>query len=375
MALSKLRKYIEEVDERNTGGRFDESNVRGISTTKKFIPTKADLRDVPLTNYKIVRKNQFAYVPDTSRRGDKISLAFNDSDEVILVSSITTVFTIVKPEELLPYFLFMYFNRPEFDRYARFNSWGSAREAFDFEDFKDMELEIPDRVIQEKYVDIYLGLIENQRAYDTGLDDLGFLCESFVEHERRTTECKKIGPLIEEFDERNNGRYGAEAVMGISTLKQFIGTKADLRGVSLDGYKVVPPQTFAYVADTSRRGDKMSLALNTSSENYLVSSITTTFRIKNPDELQPEYLSLFFMRSEFDRYARYHSWGSAREAFDWEALCEMTIPIPDAEVQTAIIEIARAKRERKALFNELSEVTKNICAILIRGATKEGERA
>ena len=104
---------------------------------------------VSLTPYIIVRPNFFACVPDTSRRGDKITLAHNNTDETYIVSSTYIVFSIAKIKLLDPKYLFMYFNRPEFDRYARFNSWGSARETFNWDDFCDIEMELPDITIQQ----------------------------------------------------------------------------------------------------------------------------------------------------------------------------------------------------------------------------------
>ena len=119
---------------------------------------------ISLSGYKIVYPLCFAYVADTSRRGDKISLAFNDTDEVILVSSITTVFRVKPKVELLPRYLYMYFNRPEFDRYSRFNSWGSAREAFGWEDMCDIEIDIPSIEVQQKVVDVYLLWLQIKKS-------------------------------------------------------------------------------------------------------------------------------------------------------------------------------------------------------------------
>ena len=102
-------------------------------------------------------------------------------------------------------------------------------------------------------------------------------------------------------------------------------------GVSLKSYKVVQPHEFAYVADTSRRGDKIALALNTTEKPVLISSIYTAFRSKDTDRLLPGYLLLLLNRTEFDRYTRFNSWGSARETFDWSEMCRVEIPVPPIE--------------------------------------------
>lgn len=120
----------------------------------------------------------------------------------------------------------------------------------------------------------------------------------------------RLGDYIEQCDERNHSnKYGIEAIKGISTSKTFIDTKANLDGVPLQSYKLVAPRYFAYVPDTSRRGDKVALAFNDSSCTYLISSIYCVFKVSVLDKLSPEYLYLFFLRPEFDRYARYNSWG------------------------------------------------------------------
>jgi type I restriction enzyme S subunit len=165
MAINKVKlgKYIEQIDERNSNSDLGEDAVVGISTQKAFISTKADLVDVSLTSYKKVPTNCFVYVPDTSRRGDKMALAYNISDDIYLVSSIYTVFRIKESsyDIILSDYLFLYFNRPEFDRYARFHSWGSAREVFSWDDMCDIEIELPPIQIQQKYAKAYSALIKD----------------------------------------------------------------------------------------------------------------------------------------------------------------------------------------------------------------------
>ena len=124
----------------------------------------------------------------------------------------------------------------------------------------------------------------------------------------------KLGELIVALEDRNGSNiYGEEAVVGLSTQKEIIKTKADLSNVSLTSYKLFPPKTFAYVPDTSRRGEKMSMAYNTSEDTYLVSSISVVFMVKEEEILLSDYLFMYFNRPEFDRYSRFNSWGSRRE--------------------------------------------------------------
>ena len=377
MGLSKLTTYklgdlIELSDDRNSDGAYGIDDVIGISTQKKIIKTKADMNGVSVTSYKILKPNSFAYVPDTSRRGDKISLAFNTTNEIYLVSSISIVFYVKKPELLLSKYLFMYFNRAEFDRYSRFNSWGSARETFSWQDMCDISITLPDVPTQQKYVDIYDAMCANQKAYEKGLDDLKLTCDAYIEELRRKMPCEKIGPYIKECDKKNLLGLTADSVRGIATSKELIPTKANMDGVSLDGYKVVDSSQITYVPDTSRRGDKISLGINKSDKSILVSSISIVFETEKKTLLS-DYLMLFFVRSEFDGYARFNSWGSARETFDWNALCDYKIPIPDITTQKNIAEIYKAFNIRKNLNEKLKQQIKNICPILIKGAIEEGK--
>ena len=205
MALSKykLGELIEQCDQRNSDNEYILDDVRGVSTGKEFISTKANMDGVSLLTYKIVAQREFAYVADTSRRGEKIAIAFNTGDKPILISSIYTVFRVSQNENLVSDYLFMFFNRPEFDRYARFNSWGSARETFDWDTLCDIDIELPDLPTQQKYVDIYNAMIANQQAYERGLDDLKLTCDAYIEDLRRKMPCEKIGSYIEECNEKN----------------------------------------------------------------------------------------------------------------------------------------------------------------------------
>lgn len=374
MALTKykLGALIELCDVRNYDGTYTLDDIRGISTGKEFIETKANMDGVSLSSYKVVDCQEFAYVADTSRRGDKIAIAFNTGEKPVLISSIYTVFRVVDKDKLLSDYLFMFFNRPEFDRYARFNSWGSARETFDWDTMCDIDIELPDLPTQQKYVDIYKAMVANQQSYECGLEDLKLVCDGYIEDLRRRVPCEKIGAYLVESDQRNTRGLPVEAVKGIATSKELIPTKANMDGVSLDNYKVVNPGQIAYVADTSRRGDKISLGFNDTQEQFLVSSISTVFGTKK-EKLLPEYLMLFFTRAEFDRYARFNSWGSARETFDWSEMCCVEIPIPDIDTQKAIAQMYNVYVTRTKINEQLKAQIKDICPILIRGSMEESK--
>lgn len=374
MALTKykLGELISLCDERNSDGLYTLDDLKGISIKKEFIESKADMEGVSLFPYILVRPDSFAYVTVTSRNGEKITLAHNTSSKTYIVSSSYIVFRVSRPDILLSDYLFMYFNRPEFDRYSRFNSWGSARETFSWDDLCEIDITLPDPSTQQKYVDVYLGLQKNLTTYQSKIDDLKLVCDGYIEELRRNIKSQEIGQYIEQCDERNiNNTFTYEHLRGISTDKTFIDTKADMNGVSLDSYKIVPKNVFAYVPDTSRRGEKMAIAFNDGDKSLLISSIYTTFKSKDEEKLMPEYLFMFFNRQEFDRYARFNSWGSAREVFTMEDMNNVAIPIPDISIQHEIVNIHKCYIERKRIAAELKEQLKNICPVLIRGSLNE----
>lgn len=365
MSFKRIGDYIRLVDNRNND--ISVTLLRGVSTTKQLIESVANMSGVSLHNYKIVDKGQFVYVLDTSRRGDKIAIALNDSEPCI-VSSIYTVFEVADKTKLLPEYLFLWFNRAEFDRYARFHSWGSARETFDWETLCAVEIPIPDIDEQRKYVELYQGLLNNQQCYEKSLTDLQLICDTYIEKLIKTEEPKTLGEYIEQSDERNTD-LRVTFLQGVSTNKVLIETKANTNGLSFHNYKVVWTGEFVYVADTSRRGDKIALAMN-SAEPCIVSAIYTVFRVTKTTELLPEYLYLWFTRSEFDRYARFHSWGSARETFNWEDMCNIKLPIPDIKVQEAIVTIYHTLETRKRINEQLKNTIKLLCPVLMRGVVE-----
>ena len=373
MTLTNLGKYIETYDERNQN-RLGADSVVGISTSKEFIETKAKLDGISLKSYKVVPPKYFAYVADTSRRGEKISLSYNSSDDEYLVSSISTVFRVKEPELLSSEFLFMYFNRPEFDRFARYNSWGSARETFSWDDMCDIEIDLPPLHIQEKYVAIYKAMLANQKAYENGLEDLKLTCDGYFDKLKKDRSLyKKLGNFIEKNELRNiDKKLNKEHVRGISNKKEFILTKADISKTDLSKFLVIPENFFAYNSRTDGR-DMLVLAINKLDEPVIVTWNYNSFNIidNKLKELNPDFLFAFFKRAEFDRLVRFMSWGSSQELFSWDSLCDVKIPVPNIEIQNSIAQLYNVYLERKQINERLKQQIKDICPILIAGATKE----
>lgn len=154
----KLGQYIRQVDVRNTEGK--EENLLGVSVQKTFIPSIANTVGTDFTKYKVVKRGQFTYIPDTSRRGDKIGIALLTDYDEGLVSNVYTVFEVIDEHELIPEYLMLWFSRPEFDRYARFKSHGSVREVMDLDEMCKVELPVPSYEEQKRIVDSYKTIME-----------------------------------------------------------------------------------------------------------------------------------------------------------------------------------------------------------------------
>lgn len=153
-----LGQYIRQIDIRNID--CTEINLLGVSVQKKFIPSIANTVGTDFSKYKIVKKGQFTYIPDTSRRGDKIGIALLENFDTGIVSNVYTVFEIIDEKKLIPQYLMLWFNRPEFDRFARFKSHGSVREVFDWDEFCKIELPVPSYDEQLEIVDNYKAITD-----------------------------------------------------------------------------------------------------------------------------------------------------------------------------------------------------------------------
>lgn len=154
----QLGQFIRQVDVRNSEGK--EENLLGVSVQKKFIPSIANTVGTDFKKYKVVKKGQFTYIPDTSRRGDKIGIALLEDYEEGLVSNVYTVFEIIDEKQLIPEYLMLWFSRTEFDRYARFKSHGSVREVMDWDEMCKVELPVPPYEKQKEIVDGYKAITE-----------------------------------------------------------------------------------------------------------------------------------------------------------------------------------------------------------------------
>ena len=163
---------------------------------------------------------------------------------------------------------------------------------------------------------------------------------------------KKLGPYIQVVNERNSNLNG-NILLGVSIRKCFMPSIANTIGTDMSTYKLIKKNQFAYGPVTSRNGDKISVAILEDYDNALVSQAYVVFEIIDTNELDPEYLMMWFRRPEFDRYARFKSHGSAREIFDWSEMCDTELPIPSIEKQREIVKEYNTIVNRIALNEKL----------------------
>lgn len=363
--FKRLGDYIRLVDERNSDMQV--STLLGINITKNYMPSVANATDIDLSKYKVVRKGRFACNIMHVGRDEKLPISLFVNDEPALVSPAYITFEIVDAKLLLPEFLMIIFQRSEFDRYTWFVSDSSIRGGLEWDRFCEILVPIPDDIEEQRnYVHAYNGLLNNQQCYERSLDELHFICDSYMETLAMKEGTKILGEYIQQSDERNEN-LEITNLLGVGVDKNFFPSNTKQDDLDISTYKIVRRRQFGYVTVTSRNGEKLSISLLEQLDG-IVSSTYVVFEVKDVNILMPEFLFLWFKRKEFDRYARFHSWGSARETFDWADMCEVEVPIPDIEVQKAIVAIHHTLETRKRIDDRLKSLIAPLCPVLIKGA-------
>lgn len=363
MVYKRIGDYIKLVDNRNENLLV--TRLLGINITKNFMPSVANTSGSDLSKYKIIQRGQFAYSAMQVGRDETIRLALFTEEKNAIISPAYLVIEVKDRSKLLPEYMMMWFQREESDRYGWFISDSSVRASLEWERFCEIKIPIPDISEQRKFVALYDGLMANQKTYENSLSDLQLICDTYIQNLMKTETSKILGDFIEQSDVRNTDLKN-DNLLGISVNKIFIETRSNKENLDLSNYKVVRLREFGYVSVTSRNGERISIAL-LDGEDGLLSSTYTVFRVKEISKLLPEYLLLWFSRAEFDRYARFHSWGSARETFDWADMCNVKLPIPDLKIQKAIVTIYHALETRKRINDQLKNIIKPLCPVLMKG--------
>lgn len=361
----RLGDYIEMRHENNSSLKYGAELIEGINSNGEFQATKAITENINLKPYKVVRHGDIVYNPSRLNIG---SLAYRIG-KMCIVSHLYQVFY-VKEEYtsiLSAEFLTLYLRRSEFYRYVDYDNYGSQRAEYNLRKLGELRIPLPSLAEQQKVVNAWKALREIKEQNEEIAAPLMQVCQSYIQELKHKYESVEIGTYIEEKNDKNvNGEYTLDSVRGVSIQKKMIFTKANMDGVSLKPYKIFCPQDFCFVPITSRNGNKITLSMNYDNENYIVSSSYVVFEIKQKNIILPNFLYLMLSRSEFDRYARFNSWGSAREAFSFEDMKRVRIPLPPLTVQQAIVNIYNCANEAKKIAAEADRMSREVCPALIQ---------
>jgi type I restriction enzyme S subunit len=364
LSYKKIGDYIRPINIRNKN--LAANDIIGISSLKQFRKTTANLESSDLSNHKIIKKGQFGCDLLNTIRTDRFAVALLEDYKMAAISPAYHVFEVIDENVILPQYLMMWLSRAELDRRMLFLTDSSVRGEVKWERFCEIEIPIPDDIeIQKNIVAVYHELIRNQKCYEDSLDDLQLICDTFIEDLAKKKDLKRLGDYIQQSDERNNS-LEVDNLLGISINKKFFPSKTNQTNLDISGYKIVHKGQFSFVTVTSRNGEKISIAL-LDNETGIVSATYIVFKVIDETELLPEFLLLWFKREDFDRYTRFHSWGSARETFNWEDMCEVRLPIPDIEVQKSIVAIHHVLELRKKINENLKKMSTSSCPVLMKG--------
>lgn len=345
--------------------------VSGVNINKEFIRSRANLIDTDISSYTSVKPRYFAANLMHIGRDERIPIAYNNSDKELVVTSAYSVFRVKleKHQEILDDYIFLFFNSKEIDRLAWFYTDGSVRGNLQEARLFDIRIPVPfkdgkpDIEQQKIVVDAWQGLRKMKEDNEQLVEPLMQLCRSYMEDLKKRYIPTRIGQYIEQCNTRNY-ILQSKNVRGMSTQKEFRVPQSRVDFNNLGSYKIVQHNEFVFVptTDTWRC---LAIAYNKEDSPIVVSPIYCVFKI---DEkiLLPDYLHLYFKRSEFDRYARFHSWGSARENFNFDDMCNVKIPIPDINVQQAIVDIYRCAEKAKHIAEEADRLSREICPALMQ---------
>lgn len=364
----KLGELIFEISRKNDSLYYGVNDVRGISNTKEIMKTKADVDKSVIHKFYVINPSEFIYNPRTTRMGDKVGLAYNNTSTPLLFSFNNIAFAVkeVAKKILLPDYLYIYFNRTEFDRYAIINSWGSATELFTFDEMCDIDIELPDITVQQKYVNIYKAMVQNQQCYERGLEDLKLTIDAVMEKFKHDTMRAPLGELIEESDARNRDE-SITSVHGVNKDKKFMPSVAS--SADLSKYKIVRKDQFACNLMHVGRDKVVPVALQTEDSSLIVSPAYLVFEVKT-SKILPEFLLMWLSREETDRYAWFMCDTNVRSGMEKKRFFEIDIPIPSIVEQEALVELFHALTMRRNINEKLKTQIKDVCPILIRGSMK-----
>ena len=360
----KLGEILKISEEHNISG--NDYPFYGVNKDKDFIPTAATTDGLDKKKYKIIRKDKFVYSGMQTGRDVCIRFALYSHEAPLLLSPAYSILKVSK-DKILPEYVFLNFLTFEKDRLGWFYSDGSVRANLDLSRFLDIDIPMPSLDIQRQYANVYNTLRKLAEQNEAMIKPLLDFCTASVSKFMNKNISVELNDFIEPIDERNT-HLEISLSQGISNEKIFTNPKQT--AVNSKSDKIVRRGYFAYNRATTRNGDKISIAYRTG-EDCTVSSAYQVFRIKEEKKLNPLFLLLWFMRPEFDRYARYVSKGSAHEFFEFDEMCRVKIPLPPIEVQESIVAIYKCAEKARSIAERAREEMKRICPAMIQRAAHQ----
>ena len=344
--------------------------VSGVNINKEFIRSRANLSGTDVSKYTAVKPRYFAANLMHIGRDERIPVAYNNTDEDIVVTSAYSVFRVKesKHNEILDNYIFLFFNSKEIDRLTWFYTDSSVRGNLRESRLYDILIPVPytdgkpDLEKQQVAVDAWQGLRKMKEDNEQLVEPLMQLCRSYMESVKKKYNPTHIGPFIEEVDERNTD-LSIKLSQGINNKKYFQTPVQVAEDSKSD--KIVRKGYFAYNRATTRNSDKISIAYR-DGEDCTVSSSYQVFRIIDENIINPYFLLLWFKRPEFDRYARFKSRGSAHEFFNFDEMQAVRVPLPDIEMQRAIADIYLCAERAKHIAEEADRLSREICPALMQ---------
>lgn len=347
--------------------------VYGVNINKEFIRSRANLSGTDVSKYTAVKPRYFAANLMHIGRDERIPIAYNNTDEDIVVTSAYSVFRVKesKHNEILDDYIFLFFNSKEIDRLTWFYTDSSVRGNLRESRLYDILIPVPytdgkpDLEKQKIVVDSWQGLRKMKEDNEQLVEPLMQLCRSYMESVKKKYNPTHIGPFIETTDERNSANLQLE-FCGLNKEKRFMPTVANTDTVDAKKYKIVRQGQLAFSGMQTGRDECIRIALHDKEEPILTSPAYTTFQIKDTQKLLPEYLLLFFKRNEMDRYGWFISDSSVRANLDWPRFLQIRIPIPSLKEQQSIIDIYKCAERAKHIAEEADRLSREICPALMQ---------
>ena len=356
----KLGGFIEQLYERNSDKKCGEEDAIGVNIDKVIRPMKGHLENKKFETFFLVRPGYFVYNPRGSR---KLGLGYNDSPNIYITTFNNVIFHIKDDiKDLNPLFLYLYLSRKEWDRKAEYMSWGSSTEVFTWDTLCDVDIPLPSLEEQQKVVNAWKACREIKEQNEAKAVPLMQLCQSYIQELKHKYPAQEIGPYIEECNERNtDGLYNVEQLRGVTSEGIFDTSKAKTDGLNFTPYKIVRKGEFAYNPSRINLGSIAMLDEDLS----IISPMYVVFKLKSK-EILPEYLSIWYKRSEFQRSTLFYASGSVRDTFDFKEMKNVKIPLPPPDVQRAIVNIYKCANEAKQIAAEADRLSREVCPALLQ---------